>query len=143
MTKIVINEDYGGFGLSPLATIMYLELKGKKCYFYEMLEFGKTYDDCTYKKITADEATGKLFRHVILQDLDNIYVGRFPNNLIFTDHSIERDDPDLIKVVERLGVAANGRCAHLKIVEIPDDVEWEIDEYDGVERVDEKHRSWC
>ena len=30
----------------------------------------------------------------------------------------------------------------LKVVEIPDDVEWEIEEYDGNEWVSEVHRCW-
>jgi len=44
--------------------------------------------------------------------------------------------------VEELGEKANGQCADLKIVEIPDDVEYEIEEYDGVEWVAENHRTW-
>ena len=55
---------------------------------------------------------------------------------------ISRDDPVLIEVIEELGDAANGDCAELAIVEIPDDVEWEISEYDGREHVAEKHRTW-
>jgi len=31
----------------------------------------------------------------------------------------------------------------LKIVEIPDDVDWEINEDDGSEWIAEKHRTWC
>ena len=45
-------------------------------------------------------------------------------------------------MIEELGELANGRCAELRIVEIPDDVEWEINEYDGMETVDECHRKW-
>jgi len=30
----------------------------------------------------------------------------------------------------------------LKIIEIPEDVDWEVDEYDGLETIHEKHRSW-
>jgi hypothetical protein len=55
---------------------------------------------------------------------------------------VSRDDPDLVKVVEALGAKANGLFAKLKVVEIPADVEWEIKEYDGVEWVAEKHRTW-
>lgn len=57
-------------------------------------------------------------------------------------HDIERDDPILIEVIEELGEEANGACAELKIVEIPDDVKWEIEEYDGIEWVSEVHRTW-
>jgi hypothetical protein len=53
-----------------------------------------------------------------------------------------RTDPDLISAVETLKDEANGRFAKLKVVEIPDGVEWEIDDYDGVETIHEKHRSW-
>ena len=53
-----------------------------------------------------------------------------------------RDDPLLIKIVEEMGDKANGRCAELKIVEIPDDVNWSIEEYDGWEWVAERHRTW-
>lgn len=61
-----------------------------------------------------------------------------------TDYAfeIERNDPILIQVIETLGDEANGRFAKLDIIDIPDDVEWEISEYDGMERVDEVHRSW-
>lgn len=53
-----------------------------------------------------------------------------------------RSHPLLIKAVEDLGVAANGRFAQLKIVEIPDDVEFEISQYNGLEHIAEKHRTW-
>jgi len=59
-----------------------------------------------------------------------------------SDYNLNRSDPELIKTVEELGEKANGQCADLKIVEIPDDVEYEIEEYDGVEWVAENHRTW-
>ena len=55
---------------------------------------------------------------------------------------IARDDPLLVKVIEELGDAAGGSYANIKIVTIPDDVEWVIEEYDGSEWVSEKHRTW-
>ena len=58
------------------------------------------------------------------------------------DLDIERDDPNLIEVIEELGPMAYGACAELKIVEIPDDVKWGIEEYDGIEWVSELHRTW-
>jgi len=58
------------------------------------------------------------------------------------DYSLDRADPKLVEVVEKLGGAANGCNARLKIVEIPDDVTWYIDSYDGMETVRETHRVW-
>lgn len=51
--------------------------------------------------------------------------------------NMPRNDPHLIALVEMLGDRTN-----LKIVEIPDGVEWEICENRGTEWVAEKHRTW-
>lgn len=49
---------------------------------------------------------------------------------------ISRTDPRLIEVVSALGKAANGPCARLAIVSIPDEAtDWEIEEYDGSEDI--------
>ena len=54
----------------------------------------------------------------------------------------KRANPRLVECVERLGSAANGMCANLKVVEIPDGIEYEIQNYDGMESIHEKHREW-
>ena len=54
-----------------------------------------------------------------------------------------KNDPDLVKIVEVLGSEkASGSLSELQIVEIPDDIEYEINDYDGVETIHEKHQSW-
>jgi hypothetical protein len=55
---------------------------------------------------------------------------------------INRDDPVLVQIIEQLGNRAEGGYSELKIVEIPDNVEWHIHEYDGLEHVAENHRTW-
>lgn len=48
----------------------------------------------------------------------------------------QRTNPILIEMVERDAEAANGWCAKLEVVEIPDNAsDWELDKYDGVESV--------
>jgi hypothetical protein len=101
--KIVINDDYGGFGLSKMAIESYASRKG--------LTLGKW----------------------------NQTYGYFDD---FMDRDIPRNDKDLVEIVESLGNLANGFCASLRIVEIPDGVEWHISEYDGIEHVAENHRTW-
>jgi hypothetical protein len=55
----------------------------------------------------------------------------------------KRTNKKLIAVVEKLGSEkASGELAQLEVVEIPDGIDWEIDDYDGVETIHEKHRSW-
>lgn len=57
-------------------------------------------------------------------------------------YDIERNDQYLVRVIEELGDEANGRFSELKVVNIPDEVEWQLEEYDGLEWVAEKHRIW-
>jgi len=55
---------------------------------------------------------------------------------------IARDNPHLVQVVEQLGTAASTRYSKLKVVEIPDGVEWTLEGYGGSEWIAEKHRTW-
>ena len=54
----------------------------------------------------------------------------------------DRSNPDLVRCVETLKEDSFGRYARLKVVEIPDDVKWHIEEYDGAEWIAEDHRTW-
>lgn len=58
----------------------------------------------------------------------------------------EHTDPDMIAGLERMieeGVDVNEAAGtKLEIVEIPDDIDWYIDDYDGIETIHECHRSW-
>ena len=61
---------------------------------------------------------------------------------------IERDDADLIAVVEALGSKKAGDCRYsaLKVVEVPmwlREKGWHIEEYDGSEHIAEDHQTWC
>lgn len=63
-------------------------------------------------------------------------------NLAEYHWEIKRDDPMLVQTVLRLAGAANTPYSALKVVEIPDGVQWHIAEYDGREWVAEDHRTW-
>ena len=52
------------------------------------------------------------------------------------DTFVGRDDPSLILAIEQCPGGA------VTVVEIPDDVKWQIDDYDGYEWVAEQHRTW-
>jgi hypothetical protein len=74
------------------------------------------------------------------------YIGDEEDENTYVDenyYEVKRDDPKLLECVEMLGERANGAYGKLKIVEIPDDVEWEIHSCDsGWEWIAEKHRTW-
>jgi len=112
--KIVINSDYGGFSLSDEAILEYGRLKGLN--------------------LVKDENTS--------WSVSIFYKGTVAKENYFEDRDIPRNDPALVEVVEKLGEAAYGFAANLKIVEIPEDVEWCVEENDGREWVSEKHRTW-
>lgn len=59
-----------------------------------------------------------------------------------SDYRIGRNESALVQTVEELGEEASGRFAELKVVEIPDGVDWVVEEYDGSEWVSERHETW-
>ena len=137
--KIVINKCYGGFSLSPLAVKRFAELEGKKCYFFvnaEKKDGGTDFSKIIPATLKEAEKNGWHWYAQTTPKFSKTYEGNLdcrPDN---------RANPNLVKTVEELGDKANGDCAKLCIVEIPDGIEWEISEYDGMESVEEKHRSW-
>lgn len=70
------------------------------------------------------------------------FLGKYFQPDVFRSENTGRADPRVVRCVEALGEKANGRFSRLRIVEIPDGIDWEIDEYDGQESIAEKHRSW-
>lgn len=114
LVKIVINSDYGGFSLSEEAILEYGKRKGLN--------------------LVKDEHTS--------WNISIFYKDTPAKENYFEDREIPRNDPDLVSVVEDLGESAYGFAANLKIVEIPEDVDWYVEENDGREWVAEKHRTW-
>ena len=68
----------------------------------------------------------------------------------FSDYDLRRDNPILVYAVQIMGKHHKAKGHHpeywtydsLKMIHIPDDIEWEIGEHDGKEWVAEKHRTW-
>lgn len=143
--KIVINQCHGGFGLSYEGLEYYYTLKGIQEFFY----YGQAWDKNSkkfeeeYKKVDKNDKS--LFLRIFSKDFGDD-ITEIPEEDLeeycLNDFEMERIDAYLIKTVEDLGGKANGEFSDLKIIEIPDDVKWEIEEYDGVEWVAEVHRTW-
>lgn len=54
----------------------------------------------------------------------------------------DRSNPLLVEAVEKLGFEANSKESVLKVIEIPDGVNWEIHGCNGKEWIAECHRTW-
>ena len=142
--KVVINGCYGGFSLSHAAMMRYAELKGIKLYGYvPKRDRHGNHDLDNYIPFEGNEEERFLCIHYTTKKLEE-GTSKELNDHYFEggNRDADRDDPDLVKVVEELGEKANGSCASLKIVEIPEDVKFVIEEYDGIEWVSEEHRTW-
>lgn len=119
--KVVINKCFGGFGLSDEAI--------EAC-----IALGMTVADAN------TDADADFLRENNPDDKD--FYGQY-----YCPHDHERKfrcDPRLVQTVERLGKRANGMYASLKVVDIPFETAegWYIDEYDGVENINQCHESW-
>jgi hypothetical protein len=143
MRKIVINACFGGFGLSEAGMQHYAKLKGLTLY-PERDEKYAALDIVTYWLVPPEQRhaqpSGEAWPTLTMDERRAF--NKAYDEQVLTDRDIPRDDPMLVQTVEELGAAASGRHAELKVVEIPDDVSWVIDEYDGSESVEEAHRSW-
>lgn len=137
--RVVINKCFGGFGLSPEAE---RALVGK-CEHTTLMEPAEYYGNRPgWEKDFERDTTDK----------DRIRLGFGPQvvdgKIIIDEHrstyqsADARACPALIDVVQRLGKRAAGMHAELVVVEIPADVKWGIHEYDGLEHVEEDHRTW-
>lgn len=143
--KVVINASFGGFGFSDRA-------------YEKLMEWGVPVRKYVEQKL--DPAT-KLFLPEPLNDGEIIFdreltlPGEDSTNDIYHKYKPgglqrywdswtreSREHPLVLRVVEELGEASFGMHATLKIVEIPDGVEYFIEEYDGREHIAERHRTW-
>lgn len=134
--KIAINVRYGGFNISDAAMCRYAEIKGFTLY----PEVGAC-RMVTYWLVPASERENQDNFYSLSLEERHTSNARASGQSI-SNHAFDRADPALIQTIEELGDKANGSCAKLQIVEIPDDAQWEISEYDGKEHVAEKHRTW-
>ena len=138
--KVVINCKHGGFGLSPKALTRLWELGYRDNAMHVDEYYGRSDEDSPFglkkgiKKWLSYQETGE----------DSIFLTVFSPcmNYVLQSRPDDRSHPLIVQVVEELGAEADGYCAALKIVDVPPEVSWHIEEYDGCEWVAEDHRTW-
>ena len=137
--KVAYNACYGGFGLSPLAEHKLAAKKGVTLTWYvensnpkEFIKLIGPPESSAFNIQPFTKDYGARFKEY---DEGSYYYPKF-------DNDDARCDPDLIAVIEELGDKASGMFSKIKIEEIPDGAEYEIDEYDGYEKVVPPRQSW-
>lgn len=151
MRKVVINKCFGGFNISDEAAI-------------EIFKYENNIDE-VFIYISDDEkmelVNNVKFENGRFVDIDNyyvyvsnIYLGESINRtdkqkieslkfMLCLTQDVERDNKKLIELMNQWGSGrCSGRCANLKIIEIPKHIDYYIDDYDGVETIHEQHNSW-
>lgn len=111
--KVVVNKCWGGFSISKECAELMAQ-KGCEVAKAELEEYNK-------------------------DPKDHMWYGY---GYINNQNGYKRTSKFLVEAVEELGDKASGYCAELQIVEIPDDINWYIDDYDGIESIHEVHKSW-
>ena len=107
-----------------MTKVVYNECYGGFSLSDEAIELYLNLKELKYKKIK--EQWGSRYD---VEGIKNFYATR----------DIERDDPILVQVVEKLGIKANGSCAKLCIEDLPKGTLYRIKEYDGYESIETKY----
>jgi hypothetical protein len=135
--KIVINKCFGGFGLSVEA--LYKSVKDNNS-LIEKFEYGDSEVTSDWDNL-VNQQLNETYKEYKTDDYQ-FYLYDEETKILYTFAILDRGNPQLVALVEGMGELANGQHAKLKIVEIPDDIAYFIDEYDGRESVHEDHRIW-
>jgi hypothetical protein len=138
--RIVINKCHGGFGLSHEGVLYYLDLCGVPVW----TEINDSLIPFSYWLVPPgpERVSDQTDNWQNMSMAERQAHNQKWEQQTFSDRNIARDDPHLVRTVLDLGDRANSRFSELAIVEVPGDVEWKIEEYDGREWVAEVHRTW-
>ena len=136
--KVILNKCYGGFGVSQEAYELYAKKKGIELFAYKLeIVSGKP----IYKKTNTGSSIFTITFTKDFGDYIDLSDG-ISEKYILELRSNHREDPVLIEVVEELGERANSPFSKLVVVDIPDGMEYEVDDYDGVETLHQKVEKW-
>lgn len=139
--QVLINRCYGGFNISGQVLFELIENKSeliKVHKFNEWFTSTHEYETDAYKEFKPDW---------LINSWENIII----NNITKLVYRLnEGDDPikfrsnkELINIFNKLGKEKfSGPFADIQLIDIPDNIEVKLSEYDGVEWIAEKHRTW-
>jgi len=118
--KVIINVCYGGWGVSDEGVLEFAKRSG-------------------FKLWTMDSGYGDT--NFYMKDPEGL-TDEEQNDEFFWSGDIDRTDPILVAMVEEDPGKWDGKFSELQVVELPVGLDYEIDDYDGIETIHETHRSW-
>lgn len=132
--KVVINKGFNQFGLSLEA----LQKMFGSVYVYQhdwLLDLYFRQDSLKDRRSRSNNFIYSIYDYgketLKIDEQHRIYFDTM-------DRSLDK----LVSIVEEMGQKAGAYGTSLKVIEIPDDVNWEIEEFDGQERIREVGRIW-
>lgn len=125
--KVAINKCYGGFQISREGYEWLIKNKAWKVTDYN--KSGRGYEDDTAQLVKTRDYKTKEWNgdYYLVHDRSGPEI---------------RTNPDIIEMIETLKTSVNTSVSKLQVIEIPDGIDFEIEEYDGIEWIAEAHRSW-
>lgn len=137
--KIAVNACFGGFRLSRAAIVAlavtdcpHIERHDPEQYYNGN---GRNPDWREQFEEDMRREVGRIFGPPLVLD----------GKIITDEHRSGGDAracPRLVSVVEAMGKDASDTVADIRIVEIPDQIQFTIEEYDGNEHVAQVHQTW-
>ena len=105
--KVLINNCYGGFNFSYEACKLWLERKN-----ISFIEDYKSEEGPALFTVNGERK--------------------------YMSHSMSHEDPTIIQIFEEKGSKfVSGYCSEIILVEVPDGCQYRIEEYDGIEHIDQ------
>lgn len=126
--RVVYNNCFGGFGLREEVVEWVRENEDELLEQYDKSDVTELADSTLSGEMFPDGSGPKKDYHKTVADF---YISR-DNELLADIVSVE------IRTVQKIG----GQHSDLRVAEVPDGVNWTIDEYDGKERVEEVSRTF-
>ena len=131
--KIILNKQSDGiFSVSDKGYRLYCEKIGKTAYLYNEYKYDMGY---LYR---IDNDTDKDNRHYVccVKDYGKYFVKESElkeKDILYLSADEYRENPILVEVVEELGKEASDKYSDLRVINIPDNVDYTIDTQNGVE----------
>lgn len=137
MMEVVLNRCFGWYRLSALAYIHIAEMLWKDVFFFKMpfIDEIELLDN-----EQAIKHTGRPLGCVYAFDRDIRGIKWSTTEYRIPDYKEDRTNPIIVETVKFLWVEASTYVSDLQVVTIPDGIDWEIQRYDGMESIVERHR---